>query len=44
MTAAISLGVWVCLDGLSDSDLTLAPGICLENWPFLPEFPVLLNC
>jgi hypothetical protein len=42
MAASISLGLWYCLDGLFDPDLTLVPGICLENGPFHPEFPVLL--
>jgi hypothetical protein len=40
MTASISLGLWECLDGLSDPDLTLVPGICLENCPPHPDFPV----
>ena len=43
MTASISLGMMDCLDGLSDPDLTLVPGICLENCPFHPGFPVLLS-
>jgi len=36
MTASISL--WECLDGLSDPDLTLVPGICLETFHFLQVF------
>jgi hypothetical protein len=32
-----------CLDGLSDADLTLLFGICLENCLFHPDFPALLN-
>ena len=43
MTASITLGLWDCLDGLSDPDLTLVPCICLENCLFHPDFPVLLN-
>jgi hypothetical protein len=42
MTASIFLGVVGCLDGLSDPDLILILGICLENCPFHPDFPVLL--
>jgi hypothetical protein len=38
MTPAISLGVCECLDGLSDTDLILEPGICLENCSFHPAF------
>jgi hypothetical protein len=41
MTASISLGD--PLDGLSDPDLTLVSGICLENCPFHPYFPVVLS-
>ena len=37
------MGLWDCLDGLSDPDLTLVPGIFLENCPFHPDFPVVLN-
>ena len=44
MTASISLGVMgMLLDGLSDPDLTLVFGICIENCPFHPDFPVLLS-
>jgi hypothetical protein len=32
-----------CIDGLSDPELTLVPGICLENCPFHQGFPVLLS-
>jgi len=35
--------MWERLDGLSDPGLTLVPGICLENHPFHPDFPVLLK-
>jgi hypothetical protein len=42
MTACISLWVRGQLDGLSDLDLTLVPGI-KENCPFHPDFPVLLS-
>jgi hypothetical protein len=31
MMSSISLGDMDCLDGLSDSDLTLVHSICLEN-------------
>ena len=31
------------LDGLSDPDLTLVPGICLENCPFHSGFPIVLS-
>jgi hypothetical protein len=31
------------LDGLSDPDLMLVPGICLENCPFHPDFLVLFS-
>jgi hypothetical protein len=30
-------------DGLCDSDLTFVFGICLENCPFHPNFPILLS-
>ena len=43
MTASISLGVMVLLDGLSDTDLTLVFGISLENFLFHPDFHILLN-
>ena len=36
-------GLWDCLDHLSDPDLNLVPGICLENCPFHPDFPILLS-
>ena len=42
MTASTSLGLWDYLDGLSDPDLTLVPGLCLEKFPFHPCFPVFL--
>ena len=32
--------LWDYLDGLSDPDLTLVFGMCLENCPFYPYFPV----
>ena len=35
--------LWDCLDGLSAPDLSLIPGICLENCPFNPDFPVLMS-
>jgi hypothetical protein len=36
---------WICdcLVRLSDPDLSLVPGICLESVPFHPDFPVLLS-
>jgi hypothetical protein len=40
MTASISLGIIGLFYGLSDPDLTLVFGICLENCPFYPDFPV----
>jgi hypothetical protein len=43
MTASTFLGVWKGFDDLSDPDLTLVPGICLETCPFHTDFPVLLN-
>ena len=43
MTVSISLGDKGLLDCLSDPDLTLLPGICLENCPFHLGFPVLLS-
>jgi hypothetical protein len=43
MTASNSFGVMGCLDGLSNPDLTLVFSNCLENCPFNPDFPVLLN-
>ena len=43
MTVSISLGDKGLLDCLSDPDLTLLPGICLENCPFHPVCPVLLT-
>ena len=43
MTASISLAVMGVLDCLSDPDLTLVPGVCLENCPFHPIFSVLLS-
>ena len=43
MIASISLGLWDYLDGYSDPDLTLVFGICVENCPFHPDFPVLLS-
>jgi hypothetical protein len=43
MTACISLGVMGLLNRLSDPDLTLAPGICLENYPFHPDFSIWLS-
>jgi hypothetical protein len=43
MTVFISLGVMGILDGLSDPDLNLIPDICLENFLFHPDFPVLLS-
>jgi hypothetical protein len=39
MTPSISL--WECLDALSDPDLNLVPGICLENCPFHTDFLIL---
>jgi hypothetical protein len=39
MTAFISSRV-MGLFSLSDPVLTLAPGICLENCPFHPDFPI----
>jgi hypothetical protein len=36
MNATISLGVMGCLDGLSDTDLTLVFDNCAENCPFHP--------
>jgi hypothetical protein len=39
-TASISLGLWGCLDGLSDAVLTLAPCMFLENCPFHPDFSI----
>ena len=35
--------LWGCLDKISDPGFTLLPGICLENHPFHPRFPVLLS-
>ena len=43
MTASIYLGLWDSLGSLSDPDLTLVPGICLENHLFHLDFPVLLS-
>jgi hypothetical protein len=43
MTVSISLGDKGLLDCLSDPDITLLPGICLENCPFHPVCPVLLT-
>jgi hypothetical protein len=44
MTASISLGdVALFRSLISDPDLTLVPGICLEICPFHPGSPVLLN-
>ena len=38
MTASISLDfLGFLLDGLSDPDLTLVPGISLESCPFHPD-------
>ena len=31
------------IEGLSDPNLTLVPGISLENHPFHPDLPVLLS-
>jgi hypothetical protein len=42
MTAYISLGVMGLFYGLSDPDLNLLPGICLENCTFHPDISVLL--
>jgi hypothetical protein len=41
MTASILFGFWDNLDVLSDPDLTLAPGICLENYSLHLDFQVL---
>jgi hypothetical protein len=43
MTESISLGVMGLLNTLYDPDLSLVPGICLENCSFHPDFPVLLS-
>jgi hypothetical protein len=43
VTAAISLGVEYTLDALSGPDLTLVPGIYLENCLFHPDFTVVLS-
>lgn len=43
ITASISFGV-MGLFGLSDPDLTLVPGLCLENYPFPPDFPYQIMC
>jgi hypothetical protein len=40
MSFSISLGLWDSLDGLFDLVLTWAPGMCLENCPFHPDFPI----
>jgi len=40
MTANIFLELWDSVDGLSDPDLILVFGICLDNCPFHPDFPV----
>jgi hypothetical protein len=42
MTASVSLGA-IRLFGLSDANLTLMFGICLENCSFNPYFPALLS-
>ena len=42
MTASISLGV-MRMFSLSDPDLTLVPGSCLENCPFHLDFPAFLS-
>jgi hypothetical protein len=38
MTASVSLGVIGLFKYLSDLDLTLVSGICLENHPYLKIF------
>jgi hypothetical protein len=43
MAASNLGGLWGYLDGLSDLDLNLVPGICLKNNPFHQVFPVLLS-
>jgi hypothetical protein len=43
MTAVFSLGVMGLFRCLSGPDLTLVFGICLENCPFHPDFPVVLS-
>jgi hypothetical protein len=43
MIASISLGVMGLFNGLPALDLTLVPGIFLENHPFLSDFLVLLS-
>jgi hypothetical protein len=43
MTASISLGVFDCLDCLSDPDLALIFGIWIEKCPFHQDFLVLLS-
>jgi hypothetical protein len=42
MTASISLGV-MGLFKWFDPDLTQVFSICLENYPFHPDFPVVLS-
>jgi hypothetical protein len=43
MTVSTSLWDMGLLRLLSDPDLALVPGICLENCPFHPGFPNLLS-
>jgi hypothetical protein len=42
-TPMISLDVWGLFRWFTDPDLTLVPGICLENYPFHPDFLVMLS-
>ena len=43
MDITIPVGLWDCLDSLTDLDLTLGHGICLHIHPFHQDFPVLLS-
>ena len=43
MISSILLGVMGYLVDLSDPDLTLVSGICLEIFTFSLDFPVLLS-
>jgi hypothetical protein len=43
MAASISLGVMGLFRSFNDPDLTLVFGICVENCPFHPDFPVVLS-
>jgi hypothetical protein len=43
MSTSISVGVMGSFHGFSNPDLTLVPGVCLENSPFHADSPVLLS-